>query len=293
MELSYFAGKLNKPQAGRGYLLACCVFHEDHNPSMILYERIGKFECFSCGVRGSLEYLASKLGGHALGSNNERPNKRRATQRPLWLDVEISTYCREAQKRLSQIGSASSYLDRRGLGTSIQWAQLGWDRGWFIVPIQGSDRTIQGAVARASPDRQNQSGMKFDMPYGQKPMLYVPNWNLWGTNDRVFVVFGVFDAISLAVAGYASASPSSGKLSLETKWLDDVSKPIYIIPDRGEEEQAFEYARKLDWRGRVATMEYDYHEKDINDILVYRGAEGLRNAVESKQRDSVRIRSSG
>ena len=140
--------------------------------------------------------------------------------------------------------------------------------------------------------------MKFDMPYGQKPVLYVPHFGHWEAQERVFVVFGMFDALSLAVAGLAGSSPSAGKGSLDPKWLDGVSKPVYIIPDRDtpankEAKQAFEYASLLDWRGRVCRLEYNTDEKDVNDILVRRGPEGLRDAVDKSVGDSVRLHDRG
>ena len=132
--------------------------------------------------------------------------------------------------------------------------------------------------------------MKFDMPYGQGALLYVPRWDYWEAQGRVFVVFGIFDALSLAVAGFAASSPTAGKGSLDVRWFDQLSKLIYIIPDRGEDKEAYEYAAKLDWRGRVCKLEYNSDEKDCNDILVRRGPEGLKHAVESRLGSGVRIR---
>ena len=132
--------------------------------------------------------------------------------------------------------------------------------------------------------------MKFDMPYGQKPMLYVPHFGHWEAQERVFVVFGIFDALSLAVAGFAGSSPTAGKGSLDVRWFDQLNKLIYIMPDRGEDKEAYEYAAKLDWRGRVCKLEYNTDEKDVNDILVRRGPEGLRDAMESGVGSGIRIR---
>ena len=121
--------------------------------------------------------------------------------------------------------------------------------------------------------------MRFDMLFGQRPMLYVPVWKYWDEQPEVYVVFGVFDALSVAAAGLAVASPSSGKNSLNVSWLDDVKKPIVIVPDAGEEADAYRYAAQLGWRGRVKMIDYVNGEKDPNNVLVRRGKEGLRNAL--------------
>ena len=121
--------------------------------------------------------------------------------------------------------------------------------------------------------------MRFDMPFGQRPMLYVPNWKYWDEQPEVYVVFGVFDALSMATAGLAVASPSSGKNSLNVSWLDEVKKPILIIPDAGEEADAHRYAAQLGWRGCVKMIDYENGEKDPNGVLVRRGKEGLLKAI--------------
>ena len=293
-DLSFFSGRLEGARAGKDYILARCIFHDDHNPSMILYGRIGKFECFSCEESGTLDYLASRLRGVITNDVvfTSRSQTKRWVPRPSWnipgMDDRIAGYCEEAHKRLKELTPTHSYLERRGLVSSMLWSGIGWDNGWYVIPIKSADQTIQGAVARASPDRQETSRMKFDMPYGQPPMLYVPRRDLWNEAERVFIVFGVFDAISMCVAGLGAASPSSGKLSLDTKWLDNVGKRICIVPDLGEEKQAFQYAAELDWRGQVIQLDYRDGEKDVNDILVHRGVEGVHDAMESVLRNRVR-----
>jgi hypothetical protein len=121
--------------------------------------------------------------------------------------------------------------------------------------------------------------------------MYVPNWELWNETETHYIVFGVLDAISMAVAGLAACSPTAGKGSFDPRWLDRENAVVVVVPDWHEDRDAFELAAHLDWRGRVCPLQYQAGEKDVNDILVKRGPEGLRDATSPSVRDSSRSRS--
>lgn len=110
-------------------------------------------------------------------------------------------------------------------------------------------------------------------------MLYVPDRDIYNSADRIYLVFGVLDAISLACIGLPGCSPTAGNLHVDTRWFDDVQKPILIIPDKREEKVAYRHAGRLDWRGKVFMLDYEPGEKDVNDILVKRGAERLLKLI--------------
>lgn len=46
-----------------GWYQACCPYHEDHNPSFSV--GYARFECFTCGTKGSLRELAEHLSVQA------------------------------------------------------------------------------------------------------------------------------------------------------------------------------------------------------------------------------------
>jgi len=48
-------------------------------------------------------------------------------------------------------------------------------------------------------------------------------------------------------------------------------KPVYIIPDFHEEDDARQLASQLGWRGHVLDVNYPDECKDMNDILIKYG----------------------
>lgn len=282
--LSDLENKLDKAYTGSDYILARCVFHHpDNNPSMVVYESTQSFYCFACRKSGSILFLTQHLKGIPIAPQLARVGGVKRLRsgsglRPKF-KANLDRYCSKANALLVSSRPEHAYLDSRGLGEAIIRYGLGWERGWFIVPIFDSNAHVLGAVARASPEAEQQTGMRFDIPFGQRSMLYIPDWELWNNSDRVYITFGIFDAISVALAGLPAASPTNGKLSFQRQWLDNVIKPVNFIPDRGEENQAYEYAAKMDWRGGVIRLGYEEGEKDPNDVLVRRGGDELRKEI--------------
>jgi hypothetical protein len=171
------------------------------------------------------------------------------------------------------------YLDRRGMLGSIEKFGLGYEAGFLVVPIKGRGGEVQGLIRRAYPETERKTGKRYMIPTGQQAMMYVPDWGLWDTSEVSYVTFGILDAMSLAVAGLGAASPTNGKLSFDPKWVDDIRHKIVVVPDRGEEKDAHDLAARLDWRGHAGLLDYQDDEKDPNDILVRRGADGLKEAL--------------
>src|SRR5574338_836226 len=52
-----------------GYAMACCVFHDDHSPSMMILEN--SCYCKSCGKSGTLTYLYSYISGRPIQSHKK------------------------------------------------------------------------------------------------------------------------------------------------------------------------------------------------------------------------------
>ena len=283
-KLSDLEDKLDKVYTGSDYILARCVFHHpDNHPSMVVYESTQSFYCFACRKSGSIQFLSQHIEGipieHKQGGVGRTERQRSGSRHRPTFKANLVEYCSKANALLVSSRSSHAYLEQRGMGEAIIRYRLGWERGWFIVPILDSNGLVLGAVARASPEVEQQSGMRFDIPFGQRSMLYIPDWELWNNSDRVYITFGIFDAISVALAGLPAASPTNGKLSFQRQWLDNVIKPVSFIPDRGEENQAYEYAAKMDWRGGVIRLGYEENEKDPNDILVRRGLDRLKKEI--------------
>mgnify|MGYP001571387727 CR=1 FL=1 len=267
-------------------LLTNCIFHEDTTPSLGVYP--DHFFCFGCQAHGSLGDLWASLTGHEIivapdrsGSWFNRPRVRGELQDYL----EISHHALVTQPHVHWYPA-----DRKILG-AVQSVGIGWDSGWLVIPILGTDRVPIGVVWRAYPHVAHKTNMRYDLPRGQGSLCFIPSIELWKESDEIYVVYGIIDAISMVVAGLAAASPTAGKGSFDPAWLDGEDRPVVILPDLHESRDAFELAASLDWRGRVCIPEYENKEKDVNDILVQRGPEGLRHAVAQNFGNSSRSRS--
>jgi hypothetical protein len=61
-------------------------------------------------------------------------------------------------------------------------------------------------------------------------------------------------------------TPTHGHV-FEPSWLTDYRKPIYIIPDKGEERSVLRRLGDFGWRGRMVRLQYPEGMKDANDFL--------------------------
>ena len=263
-----------------GMLLTNCIFHEDTTPSLGVYP--DHYFCFGCKAHGSLRDLWDAVGspGTVILAAPDRTDS--WFDRPRWGgDTPLAEYAERSHRALVTQPHTHWYLNDRAIDSQIESVGLGWDSGWLTVPVTNDRLEIVGIVARAYPHIASKTNMRYDMPGAQGSLMFVPNWELWREAEVHYVVFGVLDAISMVVAGLASASPTAGKASFDPGWLDSVDGSIVVVPDRWEDKDAFGLAARLDWRGRTHLVEYSELEKDPNDILVHRGAEGLKHAMET------------
>ena len=106
-------------------------------------------------------------------------------------------------------------------------------------------------------------------------LLYAPNWRLYDGSDVVYVTYGIFDAITLAINGVMAVSSISGKLT-NPIGFSEIRKKIVIIPDLGEDKEAHILASRVGWRGKVAHIIYPEGCKDLNDMW-------MRNQEEFKE----------
>ena len=82
----------------------------------------------------------------------------------------------------------------------------------------------------------------------------------------MFVVFGIFDALALTVLRIPVMSPTLGK-QIHPELLNRFRSRIYIVPDLGEEKEAYELSASLGWRGSVIKLPYTAKIKDPAGFL--------------------------
>jgi len=161
------------------------------------------------------------------------------------------------------------YPKKRGIADMVIPCQIGWHKEWYTFPITNELGEIRGAIGRAGS--QVRSENKYTVPDGQPPLLYVPDPLLWRTSPKLFVTFGIIDAITLAMLGFAAATPTGGQYSINPDWFIGLMKPIYIVPDQGEKTAAVRLATALGWRGKIIELEYPDDCKDPNEFYTNHG----------------------
>ena len=216
------------------------------------------YRCLSCGANGPTHKLVEKLTGRTA----IRPTSNFRNPWSKWLKNQsikdvISSAFRKGQ---------SVYIRERHIPDKVQRKLgIGTKENWITFPIV-DDNKIIGGVARRGDN--NSSEAKYVIPSGQDSnLVYIPSRMLLETSETVYLTFGILDAISLFLMGKGAISTTTGK-RLNPTALDNIRKPIYIVPDKGEEEDAQNLASKLGWRGHVLYIDYPDGTKDINDLLV-------------------------
>lgn len=245
------------------YLAALCNFHDDTKPSLFIYE--DTYRCVACGAFGKTSELLKRLGKTIVKYKQEDEHE---TVNPFskWLRTQtLYDVCKSAWQTINQFPMFGSYIQDRGIRETYRKALgIGWRDTWYTIPIFSFTGKLVGCVARAGRD--NQSKSKYTQPFGQSPnLLYAPRWRLYDRADVVYLVYGIFDAITLAINNKMAFSSISGKLT-NPIGLVDIRKRIVIIPDLGEEKEANILASRLGWRGSVARISYPDGTKDLNDI---------------------------
>lgn len=264
------------------YAMACCVWHDDSNPSMLITEK--GYHCKSCGASGSLVNLYNHVSGRPIQSTKKVYNPS-AFIWDRWIDAygSLLDVCRVAHVQLADRPELGEYLYKRGLTQyQITMGALGFLGGYYIFPIRDEDNKIQGAVARASPTIQTKDN-RYSASKNCPLKLYVPSWEAVNNSKEIYVCYGTLDAWSLLMAGYPAVTGISGQ-EFRAEHLDQFRKMIYIVADKREEKSAIHLQGRLGWRGRRLDIRWLDGTKDINDVHVKYGLDSVKEKVEEAKR---------
>lgn len=238
------------------YFKAVCPFHQDNDPSMLVFKD-GWFRCLGCGTNGRWETLWNKMKGQPV---TVRAEKKTSWAYPDLRGLSLEEVCFHAHNYLIKFPSLGWYLEMRGVQDRIERNELGYWEGWYTIPVYDVEGNFITAVLRAAPHIQFASGMRYWCHHS--PVPYVPDWRMMTKGEYVIVVYGMLDALTIASLRLPVITTTGGKDSFIPEWLDDYRKPIYIIPDLGEETTAIKLAGKLGWRSSVVRLNYPDGIKD-------------------------------
>lgn len=256
------------------YFACLCPFHSDHSPSLFVYE--DGYRCASCGAKGSLKRLEQKVGSHFHPSRDTVSNILPNWKRWEFEYGDIQGIAEHAHKTLTRFPQFQGYFKRRKIDGYIEKGFLGYNQGWITVPCYDATGKMVDLVVRGIKKGETRYVVK---PNKNAPRpLYVPDWKLVNQSESVIVVYGIFDAISLAVLGYPVITGMSGK-AINPELLMPLRKRFTIIPDLGEEKDAHILANQLGWRAKVHEIDHPGQTKDINGIHEHYGVEVVHEAL--------------
>ena len=248
------------------YIVAPCPFHNDNSPSLLIFKD-GWFHCLAadCARSGTWNDLWSQLAGRPVQIQSEKRihyHSPAAMLEEEYGSREDGAY--QAHRDLVSFTSFQWYLKMRGVDDAIEMQEIGYHRGWYTFPVWDRDYKFQNVVFRAAPHVQD----VIDMRYWAdgKPTLYVPDWHLLSKCDYILVVFGIVDALTLNKFRLPVVTPTHGHV-FHADWLADYRKPVFVIPDKGEEKKVLGMIGDFGWRGRMVRLDWPEGMKDANDFL--------------------------
>jgi len=258
-----FGGKSYK-----NYVAIVCPFHEDHTPSCIVHA--DTYSCKSCGAYGKTESL---LGSSVEVPIYSLPDKQSEFKNPFskWSYKQSLKDTLKAAW-INNIEHPCQYLIDRGIPTRSQFKYgIGILENWILFPIDNIQGEIIGATGRRGEN--NPSPAKYINPFGQDPnLLYVPDYNIIKRSNHILLVFGILDAVTLAMMGLPAISTTTGKqLGDDPLWK--YPGKIIVIPDKHEELDGYKVANKFGLRGKLHLPDYPDDAKDVNDLWRFHNKE--------------------
>lgn len=264
------------------YGMCRCLWHSpDDNPSL----RIGDwgYKCLSCGEHGSLLKLYEHVSGRFV-VKEKRPFNPSALIWDKWKDRfgSIQSIAKLAHNNLLQNPDLGHYLKVRKVDSQIKTGMMGYLDGYYTMPVKNEYEEVEGIVARASPTIQTKQ-IRYTVSKNCPVKLYIPSWREVLKANELYCCYGTLDAWTLKICGYAGFTGISGQ-EMNPVNMERFRKRIFLIPDRGEEKNAMELQRRMDWRMVVLFLDYPPDCKDLNDIYMKFGIEKVQELITEQRR---------
>jgi DNA primase len=270
-----FLSSIDRAEDKGRYITGLCPFHSDSSPSLLIFKD-GWWRCLGCGKNGAWIDLWNKIKGQPVHIQAEKKTR---WSGPLLNGESLDDIYYQSHLDLLNYPSLGWYItETRKLQDRIEPCEIGYRDGWYTVPVFDIDHTMKTVVFRAAPHVQEVTGMKY-WCNARPPVMYVPDWRLYESGDFLVVCFGIFDALAISDLRYPVVTSTAGKDTFKADWLMLVRKPIYIIPDSGEEDTAIRLANNLGWRGHVIKLNYPVGSKDPADYFKNGKKEELRREM--------------
>ncbi|MTI95690.1 MAG: toprim domain-containing protein [Firmicutes bacterium] len=285
-----------------------CVLHPDSNtPSLTVYPDSQSYYCFGCKSGGSIlefvkahynydfqeaiRFLAESAGLDIEAEESPQAKKRRQ---------RIKTNARQVlrtQQQLQEKKNAFSYLNKRGFSKeTIADFSLGFDSAdnSIVIPINdGFGKPIGFSRRFLTPgDGPKYKNSRNDDVFNKGQLLYNLDKARKHIRDNLLVLEGYFDVISAWQAGFKNAVGILKDVLTEdqARLIARVTKDktVILVPDN--DATGRKSVRKN--RDLLLAVNPDLHiqvavpsgeAKDLNDVLVQSGEEGVQAAIAAAQ----------
>jgi hypothetical protein len=261
------------------YGMALCPFHNDNNPSLMVWDR--GFKCLSCGEHGSLNFLYEKVSGRIVIKEKVYNPSAKIWDKWLGIFYSIPNIAKVAHNNLLNTPDLAHYLITRKIDSQIRNGMFGYLDGWYTFPVRDEFGQVQGIVARASPTIQT-----VNVRYSVSPTcpikLYIPDWKAIKNAEEIYVVFGTLDAWSMTMAGYPCVTGLSGQ-GLNSEHLT-MRKKHWILPDWGEWQSGLNLQYDMGWRATNIMLDYPDGCKDLNEVHIKYGIDKILELIKNVRR---------
>jgi len=244
-DFSDLFGNLRKQKNNDGgWVVGCCPFHDDHDPSFAYNRKTGRWACFAkCGKGGALDFLMQTTGASfkdallVLGDKVGVPRPSSGSDKAEQIS---ETTIRKMAEDLQANSSVLRYLkNKRGLtDVTIKKYELGWDkiRRRISLPIRDERRKLVN-IRFYSP--KNSSKMINLKGFGNPARLYGADELVKDDRKPVLLCEGEFDRLVLSQNGFSAVTSTHGCNSFRTEWLDLFKgKDVVVVYDCDPEGQA-------------------------------------------------------
>ncbi len=280
---------LEKQSSYRMYNNGCCPFHDDQQPSFIVYP--DHFFCMStsCGARGNIfNWYAYKIFGDVnlklrghdftkvldeiLGSPTKQIDNRSKSieeDEPIDLNILAISY----HNNLQAFPRRFNYFLSRGFtAKTVNEQQWGWDGKNYTIPVwsgMASSSKVMSIRLRSAVVGKNQrySGIRDynqQILYNTEALLYAKS--LCRKDVCLFCFYGELDAALAWQDNLIAVSPTNGALSFVSSWVDGYKGDVIFLPDKGEEQAAYMDAGAFGSRGWVLHLPYTNDTKDYGEL---------------------------
>lgn len=306
VDLVKFIGQYTQLKKSGRIHQGICVLHPDSDtPSLTVYPDTQSYYCFGCKSGGSIiefvkahynydfheaiNFLAETAGIDIQAQESPQAKARRNKIKSNERSVLAS------QKELAQGAMARDYLRKRGFSDdTIQAMGIGFDgqENSIVIPINdGYGKPVGFSRRFLDPGKgPKYKNSRNDDVFNKGQILYNMDKARKHIGATLLVLEGYFDVLSAWQSGFPNSvaickdTLTEDQAALITKLCKD--KTVILVPDNDETGRRSVLANRDLLRAsdpgihiQVAVPPEDC--KDLNDVLLAKGEEGVRHTIES------------